>query len=1351
MHRLVPQFILENFSGGQSNGRFPCTAIFVDISGFTAVTEAFMQQGKIGAEILADTMLAIFEPQVTVVYGQGGFITGFAGDAFTAVFSGDDQKIAAQRALGAAWQIRDQMVSFAQYSTALGTFSFDVKIGMAAGEVDWGILQGESGAHTYFFRGSVVDICARAEHLAAPGELILDSAVLSLLAEVLADGRLAVERVVSDFVRATAVSKLPPPVEIMPTETLPGMEAFFPADLLHMQLRGEFRQVITLFMNAGSAPQSADLTHLMETVFRLQARYGGYLCRLDFGDKGCNLLFFWGAPSAYENDIERALNFILALQAETAVPLRAGVTYRLVFAGFAGSELREEYTCYGLSVNLAARLMMQAEWGGVWLDRETAVRAAEQFQTRLVGRLPFKGFSQNQPVFALEGRLEQVEPFYQGRLVGRETEQKMLSGRIAPIFEGQFGGVTAVTGDAGIGKSRLVVDFSVHLAAPPQTISQTAFPNPLFFICQSDEIMRQPLNPFRYLLRRVFDQAYERTEDENKAAFNQYLDQLLDFLNESELRAELERTRVFLGSLVDLYWPDSLYDQLEPELRFENALIALKSFLLAESARQPLIILLEDAHWLDSDSLIFLRRLTRNVSDYPFALILTSRRPDVAPGLELETSLHTIHLAELSALNVGRLAEAFLQGELSPELAQGLAERAEGNPFFVEQILLFLREEGLLIETAAGFVTENVAEHLPIDIQAVLIARLDRLSQAVKEVVQTAAVLGREFEVQILSQILHSDLALNYKIEAAEREAIWSALSELRYLFRHALLRDAAYGMQLQRRLGRLHQLAAEAIEEVYREDLSPHYPDLAYHFNRAGNTVQEFKYARLAADRAEARYLNREALNYLERALALLPDGQLETQFELLEQRERLHGVAGDRSAQRADLLALQAVATLITDPDLRAELEIKILLRDARLADLTSEYDHAIDRAKTAVSRAENAGYFHQQTDAIVSWSISLWHLGRYDEARPLLLKAVEQAKQGAFYDLEADSLNTLGLICMYQSYYEDAAGYFQGALRGYRDIGNRRGEALVINSLGILAREVGDQPEMRARFEQALLIFREIGHRWGESGMLNNLGLIQYDLGAYSAAVGHFSEALERCREIDNRQMVALTLSNLGLSNFHLGLFETAEMYFAEALAVAEKIGDRQVTALALENWATLALEVEDYELAQKYAQRGLQITRDIGKRDSECSAATILGRALTASDQYDAADELLVSAMELSKAIGVDYLGIEARVGLVMLNLARGQQRDALMYAQQVLAFLLESGTDSMDDPLDAYAVCLDALTTGGDLQTTAVSVEAYTFLQDRAGRIEDAAFRQTFLQNLSSHRRILQYYRQFQAE
>ena len=534
MRHLLPEFILENLQIGRYRGEFAAATLFIDLSGYTATTEALMQHGQAGAETIGELIRGLFHPLIQSVFTHHGFIAQAAGDAVTAIFpqSGQPSALTTQQlALAAALTIQHHFQAHARQSTPFGDFTFAVKVGVGYGTVEWGILSSlDDSRHTYYVKGSAIRECTEAEQCAEGGEIILFPTVLAELAPL----PLTWDELGEGFGRLRHLPVLPPlPVAAATPSAAPIdlslASTFFPPDLLTNPISGEFRQVLNLFINLPGYPDHDELSAILAVIFQLQAQYGGYLEGVDFGDKGCTLLLFWGAPVSHENDLLRALNF--ALELREIIPFRAGLTYRLARAGFLGAELWESYTCYGRGVNLAARLTTAAAWGEIWLDEEIARRATPPFEINPIGHYQLKGFSDPQPAYLLIGRqaVTLTIPFYQQTLVGREPELVQLHNFVEPIFQGQFAGLLMLVGEAGVGKSRLLHEFGQQLAG------QHTLP-PAIFLCQTDEIIRASLNPFRYWLRQTFAQVTTDPETNNKTLFTARLENLIHATPDASLR-----------------------------------------------------------------------------------------------------------------------------------------------------------------------------------------------------------------------------------------------------------------------------------------------------------------------------------------------------------------------------------------------------------------------------------------------------------------------------------------------------------------------------------------------------------------------------------------------------------------------------------------------------------------------------------------------------------------------------------------------------------------------------------------------------------------------------------------------
>ncbi|NDJ84508.1 MAG: tetratricopeptide repeat protein [Chloroflexi bacterium] len=1068
--------------------------------------------------------------------------------------------------------------------------------------------------------------------------------------------------------------------------------------------------------------------------------YGGYFNKLDFGDKGGVILVLFGAPTAYENNLERATDFLLAVSSQdSAVRWRAGLTFGTVYAGLMGGVERSEYTAIGDVVNLSARLMMQAGWGDLWVAQNVANALRERgYQFLPLGSFSFKGKRGEIAVAQLEGKQRRADysVLYAGTLIGRDEELGTLLGYLEPIFEGRFGGLVYIYGDAGMGKSRLVFEARQRLEQR-HTLK--------WFACPADDILRQSLNPFRHFLRDYFNQHPEQTLEENRQHFDNVFDTLTAPLEDDELREELQRTRSVLGALVDLHWEESLYEQLDPKLRFENMLSAFKSLILAEAHQQPIVIHVEDLHQLDADSIALLQELSRNIGDVSFVILMTSRYLDDGSAFSIEVDpdipQNALHLDQLTPSGIAALVSTILGGRVSNALVDFLADKTAGNPFFVEQLVLELREREMLIYDENGIWTLPTRQTLevPGSINAVLVARLDRLTARVKSVVQTASVLGQEFEVRVLSQMLKGDERVLDKVREGETEAIWQALSEIRYIFKHVLLRDVAYEMQLRARLRDLHRLAATSIEQVFMEDLVPYYGDLAYHFRRAEAASQERYYARLAGEDAAAKFANTEAEAYFSRAFELTEPDDLVTRYELLQAREQVYDLQGARDAQRADLDSLATLAEQMDDNTRRAT----VALRRASYAVATSAYDESLTAAQQAIAYAQTGGNQSDEAAGHYWAGMAAMRQGAYSTAREQLDLALALARNQGLQQVEADSLRIQGLTSQYEGDFSDAKRFGEEALLIYQASGNRRGESNALINLGNLSYLQGDYSNGQNYYRQALSLYRMIGDRRGQSMAFNNLGGVAFAQGHYTAGRAYCEQALRLNREIGNRQSESRVMANLGLVFNEQGDYDTARGYFEQALQLSQQIGDRNHECWVLRNLGLLFQSLEEYDVAYQYSQQALQIAREIGARAYEGDVLTVLGYALEGLQRYDEALSVYQEAFELHTELGAANLTMEPMAARARVFLAQNNLVQAAQVVDELLGRLETESLDGTEEPIRIYLSCYQVLTANNDERAARVLATGYELLQDRAGKIGDEALRQAFLERVPAHRRLVQ--------
>lgn len=1250
------------------------------------MTDTLIQHGQHGAEVLTGLMHSVFDPLVENIFAHGGRIVSFAGDGIMALFPQEgDARETLLHALSAAWTIQNSLQQNPDRQTVYGGFHFSVKIGIGRGTVRWGILRSVDGAKsTYYFRGPAVEDSARAEHAAQAGEIILAEDVHALLK----DDVLTVP--VGSHYRLSGLSfelLEPAPIHFPPVD-VEITSRFMPEEVITQDVRGEFRQIVNLFMRIPDLPYDK-LQEFTEIIFELREKFGGLLNRVDFGDKGCNLLMLWGAPVTFENDMARALNFILELRERVSFPVTAGVTYYVAHSGYLGSAMYEDYTCYGWGVNLASRFMMSAADGEVWIDERIARRVKNRFEFQVLGSQVFKGFAAAQQVFALKGRKSQ-EVLHQGEFVGREAELPRLIDFLHPIWQGRFAGLSMIWGDAGIGKSRLVYEVKESLAHGREI---------LWALCHSDQILRNSFNPFRYWLLRYFGIDSGMDTAMQKQVFEARLESLITATPEPALARELDRLRSVLGNLLDLHWEDSFYERLDAEGRYNNTLNALIALIKAESLRQPVVIFLEDAQFLDEDSRAFLPRLKNALTaghvGYPVAILVSSRRTGNEVALSETLIDQSIDLGPLSTQALFDLAEIYLGGKVSHDLIQVLERRSEGNPYFAEQILAYLQEEHLLEMSPKGWqITRSLKEtSLPADVRALLVARLDQLPRTVRDVILTASVLGREFEARALAEMLKSDDGLVNELSEAERANIWSLVSPFRYLFAHGLLRDAAYAMQMRARRAELHAIALEALEKVYAGEEHHRYGELAYHADRGQLRQKARLYYTLAGKASADAYQNRQATEYLTRALAFIPADDMRGQFDLLTERAALYHLLGDRSLQLSELEALEKLAGQLGDNTCNA----KVNFLYAEYHNAIGEFSAVVERAAHVMDLKEKSEDVDVTLDTYAQWALALLRLGKLESA-------MKVAQDGLWLAQTSD---------------------------------NRVKEGNITNSIGLIALEQKDPASSRKYLERALAIAQEVGDRRLEAKCLNNLGntagFIAYD---YASARMYYQQSYAILHERGDRAREGIALTNMGWSAGMQGDFAAARTYQEHSLIIAREVGDALQETYILINLSAVAAIQQDAHSSIKYAREACALARKTSERSGEAWAWMYLGYGEFLADELAAAEKSFHESILIREELGQSALKMEPLAGLIEIRLKQKDLASALKETEKILAHLGSGGTfEGAEEPLRIYHACYLALHQNLDPRAKEILSQAHALLDSQTALMADKEARRMFVDNV----------------
>jgi len=763
---------------------------------------------------------------------------------------------------------------------------------------------------------------------------------------------------------------------------------------LRSTIAGERKHVTVLFADVkGSMTLAegvdAEVFHrVMEQTARLLAdgvhRFEGTVTQYT----GDGIMALFGAPIAHEDHAQRACWAALHLRERLGqyadelrladglnLSLRIGLNSGEVVVGAIGDDLRMDYTAQGHTVGVAARMEQIAAADRVYLSEHTARLVDGYFRVRDLGPTAVKGVSEPVHVYDLEDvgalrtRLDVSRRRGFSRFVGRTSEMATLEAALARAIEGR-GQVVGLVAEPGVGKSRLCFELLQRCRAQGISAVQA------HCVPHGKTI---PFLPVLELLRNIHGMT---EEDRPQTAREKIAGRLL--LLDEDLRESLPLVFDFLG-VAD---PAHPMPRMDPEARQRQLFAIVRRVIQARSRREPAVVLMEDLHWLDAASELFVETLVDAVAGTR-TLLLLNFRPEYHAGWMQRSYYQQLPLLPLGADAIDELLRDLLGADESLRgLAALIGERTGGNPFFVEEVVQSLAETGALAGARAAYRLERPVEaiRMPATVQAVLAARIDRLAEREKTLLQTAAVIGKEFAESILRRIVaNADLAPPLRTLVAAEFLYEQALyPEPLYAFKHPLTQEVAYRSQLGERRRQLHAAIARAIEEAYPTKLDEHAALLAHHWEGAGEAFVAATAHQRAAGWIGAR--NRaETLRHWRSVRDLLATVPASSEVLALGVMARdqmlLQGVFCGMGDDEADALAAEGLA--LAEQLAVPAAHIQLLSRIASRRNLTGRPDEAMAPAAEARRRAIESGDPFLDFSTGVSVAMAMLNVGRLADA--------------------------------------------------------------------------------------------------------------------------------------------------------------------------------------------------------------------------------------------------------------------------------------------------------------------------------------------------------------------------------
>jgi class 3 adenylate cyclase/predicted ATPase len=969
----------------------------------------------------------------------------------------------------------------------------------------------------------------------------------------------------------------------------------------------------------------------LEIMMQAVHRYDGFVAQ-SLGD---GIFALFGAPIAHEDHALRALHAALAMQegilgleqGRAPLELRVGVnTGEVVVRSMRKDEQHSDYIPIGHSINLASRMESLATPGTIRVTEETHRLAEGYFSFRDLGTVTVKGVRDPVRTYEVLGlgstrtRLERSERLGFIGLVGRSGELERMAEVLRGVRDGR-GGILAIRGEPGMGKSRLCYEFSrCHLADCR--------------VLKTFSVSHGKANAYQSLIGLLQEYFGWRPEDDSAARRRRATDVV------RALGPELADTLPYLFHLLGIAEPGQSLAQMDAEIRRERCFQAIERILHQESLRQVVVLLFEDLQWADLETLAFLTSLSESIATQRI-LVLVNYRPEYTEAFwSARVACTELRLLPLGQAGSEELLEALLGADpaLDP-LKRRIFEGSGGNPFFMEEIARGLIEQGIVRREPGGSVLAQplLQISIPSTVQDVIAARIDRLGADAKALLQTLAVVGMQFSLALVQEVSARPLELVQKLlqHLIDAGFVLETSSAERYEIKHGLIQEVAYRSLVKERRRALHEQAARALESLYGALLAEHYADLAHHYYNSGNVPKAIDCLELAAQQAAQRSANADAVMQLRRALELLQTLPASPQRDARELGLQLTiGTPLMRSKGWADpeVGRARARALDLAEPLKEAPQMFPALFGLWGYSLVRAEVRTAHKLALQVRSLAEKSGDSGLRVEAYRALSPILYFLGQLGEARELL------ARGTALYDREAHRghatvfgqdpgvtiLSYASVVSWLLGYPDESRRCSAEALELARELGHPYTLGFALFFASTQHHQRRDVDATLATAEAAIALCTEHGFPLWRAGAMSLHGWARAQRGEIGEGIEEMQSGIDLWRSTGAEITRSYFLAMLAEGHLWGKDCDQALAVIDEALRQAQGTGDLwwQADLYRLQGEAHT-----DRSLAQASFERGIAVARQQGSLMLELRNAMRLARIAHGKQEKTAALERL----------------------------------------------------------------------------------------------------------------------------
>jgi class 3 adenylate cyclase/tetratricopeptide (TPR) repeat protein len=1135
--------------------RYSAAVVFIDISGFTTLTEQFIQSDSAGLEELTQILNTNFGHIVDLVHRYGGDVFKFAGDALLAIWVADSRPETLLPQVLHAAQCALAIQESVQTRAIARDVSLLLRIGVAAGPVVVGHLGGILKRWECTLSGVPLLEMQQLQKQAQPGWVVISANAWRLIQPYcqgipLPEGNI---RLLSTYL---GIPILPPKSVNFPQELEENLKAYIPAAILtrlsagHREWLAEYRWVTLIFVHLPNL-DNISLQQAQEAMVALQQslyRFEGSINKISIDEKGATLVAALGLPPfAHENDAERGVRAAMAMQTALKTlgwDCSIGVTTGNVFCGVIGSSKRREYTVIGNIANLAARLM-QVTQNEILCDAATYEAAHRRITFRALPAIALKGIEQ--PIIAYQplASTQQSTPEPIFSMVGYQPERRHLINWIETQLQNHRSGVMVIEGEAGIGKTQLMNALVLWIQA--QRIS--------YAIGSGDAIER--LTPY-YPWRQILSQLLQLEGLPNSTTRRNHLSQIL------QLPTALVPLMPFLNLILGVDFSETeLTQKMSPSVHAENTRFILLEILRHCCQTSQQIIFLENAQWIDSASWSLILAVCQQ--SFPIQFVIAIRPLSPSPEYQQLQQLPIIQRIRLQGLSRDDTAMLICQklnaSSVSSTLVSLIYEKTEGHPLYSAELAQNLFETGriqiqeperqLMIETPLSVVFE-----MPTTLQALITDRIDHLLPPQQLTLKTASVIGRRFTYPLLYDIYPfaaDKVDLQTHVQGLQHVNLITPVSppsSLTYSFQSLITQDVAYQSMLFTQRRNLHREIAQWYEHHQVQDLAPYYPMLVHHWSRAKEPAKTLQYLVKAGEQTFQEGAYTEAIAFFTKAIAIAASSETQSPLQQASWHRQIAEAHLELGQVTDSILQLQAGVKLLGYPipetkrGLFAEL-LKHLFLQVRHLLWPSSRERAprsVCEARLELTRAHvclGEVYYYSHRRSLATYA-SLVGLNLAETVPPSPELASIYANM--CYVVGMNKMH--GLARHYTKLAKQTIQRIDAPL-------SCQGWVLLVT--GAYKSGTGQWQASRADLQQAAEIFQRLRdrHHWAEA--LAAIALIDHCQGTFNTALDLWKQTLTLGEEVGDRQAQSWGLLGQAEEYLCLGQYDDAQQCVQQARVV------------------------------------------------------------------------------------------------------------------------------------------------------------------------------------------------------